>query len=55
MFSHKQYVLIIHNDMEVIVHDRKGAVALGSPEIYVKNEIRAKEKLAREYPEFFQG
>ena len=37
-----------------IVHDRKGAVALHSPEVYVKNEIRAKERLAQDYPEYFQ-
>ena len=36
-----------------IVHDRNGAAALHSAEIYVKNEIRAKERLMQDYPEFF--
>jgi len=45
-----------HSPLEqCIIHDRKGNVALYSPELYVKNEIHAKEKLEREYPEFFQN
>lgn len=36
-----------------IVHDRKGSVALGSPEIYVRNEMAAKAKLKEKFPDFF--
>ena len=34
-------------------HDRKGNVALHRPELYVKNEILARERLRADYPEFF--
>jgi hypothetical protein len=34
---------------EYIIHDRRGRVALGSPELYIKNEMIAKEKLMKEY------
>lgn len=34
---------------EYIIHDRRGNVALSSPELYIKNEILAKEKLMKEY------
>ncbi len=35
-----------------IVHDRKGKVALSSPEVYIRNESIAKLKIQTKYPEF---
>ncbi len=37
---------------QCIRHDRRGNVALSQAELYIKNEITAKETLRREYPEF---
>jgi hypothetical protein len=34
---------------EYILHDRRGNVALGSPELYITNEMKAKEKLIKKY------
>jgi hypothetical protein len=34
---------------DYIIHDRRGRVALVSPELYIKNEIMAKDKLIKEY------
>jgi hypothetical protein len=34
---------------EYIIHDRRGNVALGNAELYIKNEIIAKERLIKEY------
>ncbi|MDR1491021.1 MAG: hypothetical protein LBS65_11225 [Desulfovibrio sp.] len=38
---------------DCIIHDRRGRVACGTPELYIKNEIEAKEKLRREYPDVY--
>ena len=37
-----------------IIHDRRGRVALLTPEKYVLNEISAKNKLMKDFPEFFK-
>ena len=37
-----------------IIHDRRGRRALSDAEIYVKNEILAKIRLEKEYPDFYR-
>lgn len=39
---------------DYIVHDRRGTVALGDAELYIRNEIMAKARLAKEYPDFYR-
>jgi hypothetical protein len=36
---------------EYIIHDRRGRVALGNQELYIRNEIQTKVRLRKEYPD----
>lgn len=39
---------------DYIIHDRKGRTALSDAKIYVRNEVMAKNRLQKEYPDFYK-